>query len=118
MRELNKEDTAFVVTVLNQINEELNRCFFEKYGREMYSPFDNTGSKYSCDAFTVRAYNEQSNDVYNFVYSGGLKACWYKHLGRGDVVFVPDDWTMSDVREMLINCIICIRDDFEEIEHE
>ena len=39
---------------------------------------------------------------------------WYKHLGRGDMVIVPDDWKMEQLATMLADCIKAIREDFED----
>ena len=115
MRKLNKEDTAVVVTVLTNIKDVLRTYFLIKFDKDMYSPFDNTGAKYSCDAFTVRAYDWNFDDVDNFVYEGGLKAKWYKYLGRGDEVYVPDDWTAVKLQQMYLDCVQSIRKDFGEI---
>ena len=57
MRRLDKDETLLAVAALKMIDEELRRCYWNKYQEEMNSPFSNTGESYSCDAFTVRAYN-------------------------------------------------------------
>ena len=114
MRRLDKDETLLAVAALRAIDEELRRCYWNKYQEVMNSPFSNTGESYSCGAFTVRAYNWDEN-TWNFDYpKDGFVAEWYKHLGRGDMVIVPDDWKMEQLATMLADCIKAIREDFED----
>ena len=121
-RVLNQQDTKVVVAVLREIERELLRCYWNKNQREMESPFWNTGNSYSCGAFSVRAYSWDDDNGKNFVYTdrhlfpSSLIAEWYKHLGRGDYVEVPESWKMEYLADMLENCKEAIRKDFGEIE--
>ena len=111
---LGKEETLLVVAALKMIDEELRRCYWNKYQEEMNSPFSNTGESYSCDAFTVRAYNWDKN-TWNFDYpEDGFVVEWYKHLGRGDLVEVPNEWNVGWLPGMLATCLKAIREDFEK----
>ena len=61
-------------------------------------------------------------DGKNFVYldndypQGSLRAEWYKYLGRGDYIEVPESWKMEYLSDMLQRCLHAIRDDFLEVE--
>lgn len=120
-RVLNQQDTEVVVAVLKAIEDELIRCYWNKNHKEMRSPFRNTGDSYSCDGFSVRAYNWSGDNGKNFVYAdrhlpqSSLIAEWYKYLGRGDYVEVPEGWNMQYLSDMLDNCVRAIRRDFGEL---
>ena len=123
-RVLNQQDTEVVVAVLKAIEDELLRCYWNKNQKEMRSPFRNTGNSYSCDTFSVRAYNWVGDNGKNFVYTvytdrylmqSSLIAEWYKYLGRADYVEVPEDWNMEYLSDMLDNCVRAIRRDFGEL---
>ena len=116
MRTLNASETYLFVAALEKIERELKRCYWNTHQVEIDSPFRNTGNEYSCATFSVHAYDwiNETNDE-NFVYpSGGVKAGWYKYLGRGDYVQVPDDWTVDNLVTMLDDCIVGIREDFSD----
>lgn len=114
MKCLDKEETLLAVAALRMIDEELRRCYWNKYQEEMNSPFSNTGESYSCDAFTVRAYNWDEN-TWNFSYPADcFVAEWYKNLGRGDMVIVPEDWKVEQLVTMLAACLKAIWEDFKE----
>ena len=119
-KNLSGEDTAVVVAALRDIEKELLRCYWNKNQKEMDSPFKNTGGYYSCEAFVVHAYSWSEDNHNNFVYvdkedpEKEVIVCWYKYLGRGDSVKVPESWELNDLSEMLDNCIKAIREDFGE----
>ena len=120
-RVLNELEREVVVSVLMRIEDELLRCYWNKFQKEMESPFRNTGARYDCGVFIVRAYNWKGDSGKNFVYKdkdfpqGSLRAEWYKHLGRGDYVEVPEDWNMAYLPYMLYRCTKAIRKDFWRI---
>lgn len=117
-RVLKEHEREVVVSVLGRINSELKRCYWNKNQKMMDSPFDNTGNSYECDVFSVHAYNWNEDNGKNFVYidkimpQASLIAEWYKYLGRGDYVEVPEDWKMNYLADMLKNCTEAIRKDF------
>lgn len=119
-RVLGEDDTQVVVAVLRAIEEELLRCYWNKNNKEMESPFCNTGNSYTCDVFSVRAYSWDNDNGKNFVYAdrhllqSSLIAEWYKHLGRGDYVEVPENWKMEYLADMLKRCKDAIKEDFGE----
>ena len=115
MKWLDKKEVNVVVAVLRDIGRELNRCYWNEYQDNLNSPFANTGEKYKCDVFTVHAYNWIDDNEDNFVYpKDDMHVQWYKYLGRGTEVCVPDDWTMDKLPAMLQDCKEAIRKDFGE----
>lgn len=116
MRKLDEKERRVITAVLSMIDQELRRCYWNEHHIEMASPFSNTGNQYECRAFKVIAY-DWSHVRENFVYpKDGLYIEWYKYLGRGMYVEVPDDWTMERLPDMLDDCIAAIREDFGEVE--
>ena len=114
-KRLDEKDTQLVVAVLRDIERELMRCYWNRNQKEMDSPFMNTGNEYKCRAFSVWAYDWNETNVVNFIYiKDFLQVYWYKYLGRGDVVEVPEDWTVDKLPDMLDNCLRAIREDFGE----
>ena len=110
---LNGEETAVVVAVLKSINLELDRCYWNEHQEYMDSPFANTGAKYKCDAFAVHSYEWDDDNKDNFVYlKDDMHVEWYKYLGRGTEVKVPEDWTLDKLPKMLRDCKEAIRKDF------
>ena len=115
MRVLKEKERHVVVAVLDAIDRELRRCYWNANQKEMESPFDNTGTSYKNRAFSVRAYDWISDNGDNFVYPAhDLHVDWYKRLHRGVYVEVADDWTMDMLADMLDDCVAAIREDFEE----
>lgn len=115
MKWLTKEEVDVVVAVLKSINLELDRCYWNEYQDYLDSPFANTGAEYKCDAFSVHAYEWIEENKDNFVYpKDGIHVEWYKYLGRGTEVWVPDDWTLDKLPAMLQDCKEAIRKDFGE----
>lgn len=121
-RVLDELEREVAVSVLKRIEDELLRCYWNKNHKEMESPFRNTGGRYDCDVFTVHAYNWTGDNGKNFVYKdkkfpqASLRAEWYKHLGRGDYVEVPEDWRMTYLCDMLYRCTRAIGKDFGELD--
>lgn len=104
--------------VLNELESQMSRLYWNKNQKEMDSPFQNTGTEYSNDTFSVRAYNWDTDDDYlpNFVYKD-LKIWWYKHSNRGV------EWLYKDERngiipseflaQLLDDCIISLQIDWD-----
>ena len=116
---MNEKYEKLISAVLNKIRDELERCYWNLHQTPMISPFENTGSEYSNDTFTVRAYcwdddNEDAN-LPNFEYKD-FECRWYKHSNRGLTwrykggvqVAVPADF----LADMLDKCFAAIQKDF------
>lgn len=111
-------NSIVIEAVLDKIDAELKRLYWNKKQEEWSSPFDNTGEEYSNDVFTVRAYNWDGNYDCNFEYKD-FKAWWYKHSNRGL------EWTYKNERnvlppseflqEMIDDCVTSVSIDWDVI---
>lgn len=119
MKKLNSKEIVVVIAVLTEIERELARCYWNKYHKKISSPFANTGQKYSNDTFSVSAYywwmDGQHSEAPNFKCDD-ITVYWYKHVGRGTEVFVPDDWDFNKLPDMVDKCIRSIQRDFGDIQ--
>lgn len=106
MIRLSEKETTLVVVVLNAIDAELRRVYWNANQKEINSPFSNTGETYKNDTFSVRAYdwNEDNAEEPNFEYKD-LKVYWYKHLGRGDFAKKAEPLTLTFLSDMLDDCL-------------
>lgn len=95
--------TELIVAVLENIETEMARQYWNKYQKEFCSPFRNTGEIYSNDIFTVRAYNWNGNYEPNFEYKN-LKVYWYKWLGRGVEFECDTEIDIKFLAHMLNDC--------------
>ena len=104
-----------IQSILNRIHREMDRLYWNKYQKEMSSPFDNTGEEYYNDTFIVRAYywGDDESNLPNFEYPG-FEAYWYKHSSRGLTVYSENDLTLEFLTNMLNDCMIALRKDFGE----
>lgn len=109
---LSEKEKDLIVVILQAIESELSRLYFNKNQEEIRSPFSNTGETYENDTFIVRAYNWDDNEEPNFEYKG-LNAWWYKHLGRGDAIELDKPLTLDFVLNMLQDCMKALYKDFE-----
>lgn len=71
-----------IKAVLNEIERQMARLYWNKYQKEINSPFRNTAENYENDTFIIRAYDWNDNTLPNFEYKD-LKIWWYKHSDRG-----------------------------------
>lgn len=108
-----------VQSVLEKIESEMERLYWNSHQEEMRSPFRNTGEEYNNDTFSVFAYywgdDEREMRKPNFVYKG-FCARWYKHVGRGLIWTCNEELTINYLDKMLNDCIESMQKDFGEIE--
>jgi hypothetical protein len=72
------------------VRSELDRLYWNKYQKEMDSPFDNVGADdFETEYLTIRTYNWYGNHLPNFD-TDQLKVFWYKHSGRGLTIMARD----------------------------
>jgi len=93
---------------LLMIKSELNRTMWNLHNEKYKNPFDNSGNKFSCSAFSVEAYSwdKEYKQKYNFKWKD-VEISWHKHFGRGNesnIKLTPD---MAEV--MLVECLDAIR---------
>lgn len=120
MKFVDEKYIQLIRSILNEIRRELDRLYWNKYQREMHSPFDNTGSEYRNSTFIVRAYDWWGNndsELPNFEYPG-INVYWYKHSRRGLTAYTDDDLTLDYLTNMLNDCIAALRKDFGEYYEE
>lgn len=99
-----------IIAILDRIDSELQRYYWNKNHKEMNSPFLNTGEEYSNSVFTVRAYNWDDNIKPNF-QSATLKCWWYKHSHRG-LTYELDTDSIENLAAFLNDCLDAIKKDF------
>ena len=102
--------------VLRKIRDEMDRLYWNKYQREMHSPFDNTGAEYSNDVFSVKAYNwdDDAEEEPNFKW-GPIHVYWYKHEGRGNIVYTKIGYDDPAIYALMLEkCLEALRKDFGE----
>ena len=123
MKRVEERHIPLIRSVLDEIRRELDRLYWNKYQKEIASPFDNTGNKYKNTTFIVRAYDWEDNDSelpnfeYYFEYSG-IYVYWYKHSRRGLTAYTDDDLTLDYLTNMLNDCVTSLRKDFGEYYEE
>lgn len=113
-----------VQAVLDRIDAEMKRLYWNLHQEDMDSPFENTGNSYVNDTFSVHAYywgDDESVALYpNFRYKD-FECYWYKHSHRGLVwsykgernVEVPSGY----LAQMLDDCFMSMRKDFGDIDY-
>lgn len=101
-----------IQSVLNRIENEMARLYWNNNQKDILSPFDNHGTIYKNDVFTVRAYNWDDNNLPNFEYKN-FKVWWYKHSMRGlsweyncGKNVLPQTQFFTDMLEDCINSMI------------
>lgn len=103
----------WVIALLKDLDEEIARCYWNKYQKKWVSPLQNTGNHYINDTFELKAYDWDSEmNQYNFKYND-LKISWYKHALR-----CPQSNKQIDADEFIFiyeECLKSIYRDFKEI---
>ena len=121
MIKLDDVKSEVVLSVLLRIDDELRRCFWNRFHQPLESPFENTSNRYINDTFEARAYywGDDENEMQkpNFKYKD-LECFWYKYATRGFVAYCDKDITMEYMSNMLADCKYAIRKDFGELYDE
>lgn len=95
---MNMKSDLLIQAILNRIEDELCRQYWNKNQEDMMSPFQNTGNEYSNDTFTVRAHywgdDEDRINLPNFEYKN-FKCYWYKHSMRSLC------WYYNNIRDVI-----------------
>lgn len=111
------------IAMLNYIRKELDRHYWNKYQKEMVSPFDNCGAPdYSNSYMIVRSYywgnDEEQIHLPNFE-TDLVKISWYKHSNRGLHIRISDTYTGNIyelLAETMYKCVEAIEKDFNIID--
>lgn len=106
-----------IEAIMDKIEYEMSRLYWNNNQERMNSPFQNTGEVYQNDTFTVRAYywgdDEYVSKLPNFEYKN-FKCWWYKHSHRGLYwSYYDDDIPTSFLTTMLDECYKSLEHDFK-----
>lgn len=116
----NNDDIILLTkAMLDKINSELSRCYWNKNQKQLVSPFDNTGESYKNNYMSVSAYNwnEKDEDLKPNFETENMLVYWYKHSNRGVIVYfknnIEDPYKV--IANTLLHCVNSIREDFGEL---
>lgn len=118
IRITDKNKELLVRAMLLYINKELEVNYWNKYQKQIDSPFENTGNSYSNDYMKVTAYSweldEEKEEEPNFEVEH-MQLFWYKHCFRGLEIYVEPGYDSTDaIVDILEKCIVSIKKDFEK----
>lgn len=73
-----------IIASLGMLHDELCKVMWNRNQEEYESPFLNTGNRFSCDVFQVRAYDwsDEPEVNWNFKWQD-VEISWCKYYGRG-----------------------------------
>lgn len=103
--------------VLDELEQQMSRLYWNKHQQEMESPFRNTGTEYENNTFVVRAYQWDEDEAVlpNFEYKN-LRVYWYKHSGRGLEWYYDNKKNILPpsqfLEDMLEDCIKSLENDW------
>lgn len=100
---------TWVVALLKNLSEELERVMWNITQKEYDSPFYNTGNSFKCNTFEVYSYDwgKNSGKDYNFKYKD-IEISWYKNLGRDTLI--NKIYSPNTIISMYNNCLKAIRE--------
>lgn len=87
--------------MLNMIESEMTRLYWNQNQKEIISPFSNSGELFQNEYVTIRAYNWDENELPNFD-TDQLKIFWYKHSNRGLYALSTPN---GNIDEILVNVL-------------
>ena len=77
----------WVIALLEDIESEIARIYWNKNQKEWTSAFRNTGDEYIGKCFEVHAYSWADEPDYDFNFKcGDIEISWYKHVSRGTMI--------------------------------
>lgn len=81
------ECPRWIVALLNELDNQLDRVMWNNTQKEYSSPFENTSNSFKNDVFEVQAYdwNDDVEQLYNFKCDD-IEISWYKYLGRDTTI--------------------------------
>lgn len=77
----------WIIALLKDIKERLNKAFLSQYNLEVPSPFENTSCVHQGRCFTVYSHQMSSEmkPLYNFKYKN-IEITWDKCLGNNTII--------------------------------
>lgn len=103
------ECPRWVVALLKELDNQLDRVMWNIHQEEYQSPFENTANSFKNDVFKVQAY-DWSDDIeqpYNFK-CGDIEISWYKYLGRDTTI--NGEYEPQVIIDMFNKCLKSILD--------
>lgn len=99
----------WIVALLNELDNQLDRVMWNIHQEEYPSPFDNTSNTFKNDVFEVQAYdwNDEVRQSYNFKCDD-IEISWYKYLGRDTTI--NGNYNPQKVINMFNKCLQSILD--------
>lgn len=103
------ECPRWIVALLKELDNQLDRVMWNNTQKEYPSPFENTANSFKNDVFEVQAYNwsEDIEQPYNFK-CGDIEISWYKYLGRDTTI--NDEYEPQVIIDMFNKCLQSILD--------
>lgn len=99
----------WVVALLNELDDQLDRVMWNIHQEEYHSPFENTANSFKNDVFEVQAYswNDDVEQAYNFKCDD-IEISWYKYLGRDTTI--NGEYEPQKIIDMFNKCLESILD--------
>lgn len=103
------ECPRWIVALLKELDNQLDRVMWNNTQKEYPSPFENTANSFKNDVFEVQAYNwsEDIEQAYNFK-CGDIEISWYKYLGRDTTI--NNEYEPQVIIDMFNKCLQSILD--------
>lgn len=99
----------WVVALLNELDDQLDRVMWNIHQEEYHSPFENTANSFKNDVFEVQAYSwdDEVHQPYNFKCDD-IEISWYKYLGRDTTI--NGEYEPQKIIDMFNKCLNSILD--------
>ena len=103
------ECPRWIVALLNELDNQLDRVMWNIHQEEYQSPFENTANSFKNDVFEVQAYdwNDDVEQPYNFKCDD-IEISWYKYLGRDTTI--NGEYEPQKIIDMFNKCLKSISD--------
>ena len=112
---LDEDIILLTKAMLDKIEKELTRCYWNKYQKELISPFNNTSEHYSNDYLSIIAYNWDEHSELTFE-TEHMRVYWYKYSNRSvEVYFSNSNNHYETIAKTLLESINSIKRDFGEL---
>ncbi len=103
------ECPKWIVALLNELDNQLDRVMWNNTQKEYPSPFENTANSFKNDVFEVQAFdwNDDIEQPYNFKCED-IEISWYKYLGRDTTI--NGEYEPQKIIDMFNKCLKSILD--------
>ena len=103
------ECPRWIVALLNELDNQLDRVMWNNTQKEYSSPFENTSNSFKNNVFEVQVYdwNDDVEQPYNFKCDD-IEISWYKYLGRDTTI--NGEYEPQKIIDMFNKCLQSILD--------